>query len=129
MFMELSTFAYTIGVLELLFGLPLLFYSKSTLKFLDKFFKDDVEMRVVGALMTVLGALILVDGYEVHLDPAGLITLMAWAVFLKGLIYTWWPHTAINIKKRFMKSEASLTFAGIAATVIGVLLMYGGSLV
>lgn len=126
--MELSTFAYTIGILELLFGLPLLFYSKQTMKFLDKFFKDDVEMRVVGALMTVLGALVLIDGYDISADPKGLVILMAWAVFLKGLMYAWWPQTAVNMKKKFMKSEATLTFGGIAATAIGVLLVYAGSI-
>lgn len=127
--MELATFAYTIGIMELLFGLPLLFYSKSTLKFLDKFFKDEVQMRLAGVLMTVLGSLVLIEGFEVSLEPEGLITLMAWAVFLKGLMYAWWPQTAINMKKKFMKSEATLTFGGIAATVIGLLLMYGGSIV
>jgi len=126
--MELSTFAYTIGIIELLFGLPLLFYSKATMKFLDKFFKDEIEMRVVGVFMTILGALVLVNGYTISADPAGLVTLMAWAVFLKGLIYAWWPQTAVNMKKKFMKSEATLTFGGIAATTIGVLLVYAGSI-
>lgn len=126
--MELSTFAYTIGIIELLFGLPLLFYSKATMKFLDKFFKDEIEMRVVGVFMTILGALVLVNGYTISADPAGLVTLMAWAVFLKGLIYAWWPQTAVNMKKKFMKSETTLAFGGIAGTAMGVLLVYAGSI-
>jgi uncharacterized protein YjeT (DUF2065 family) len=126
--MELSTFAYTIGIIELLFGLPLLFYSKPTVKWLDKAFKDDVQMRVIGGIMTVLGALVLIEGYEISADPAGLVILMAWAVFLKGMMYTWWPQTAVNMKKKLMKSEAMLTLGGIAATAIGVLLVYAASI-
>ena len=127
--MELATFAYTIGVIELIVGLPLLFYSKSTLKVFDKFFKDDFQMRFTGTLMAVLGSLVLVESYEVSLDPEGLIILMAWLVFVKGLMYAWWPQPAVNMKKKFMKSEAALTFGGIAASVIGVLLVYGASIV
>ena len=127
--MELSTFAYTIGVIELLIGLPLLFYSKQTLKWLDKAFKDDVQMRVIGVFMAILGALILIEDYEVSLEPDGLVILIAWATFLKGIMYAWWPQTAVNMKKKLMKSEAVLTLGGIAATIIGVLLMYAGSII
>jgi uncharacterized protein YjeT (DUF2065 family) len=125
--MELSTFAYTIGIIELIIGLPLLFYSKQTMKWIDKVFKDDVMMRVIGIIICILGALVLVEDYEVSADPEGLVILVAWLVFLKGLLYAWWPQTAIKMKKNFMKSEATLTFGGIAATVIGVLLLYAAS--
>ena len=124
--MELSTFAYTIGVVELLFGLPLLFYTKHTVKWLEKAFKDDVQMRVLGAFMAILGTLVLVEDNVVSLDPRGLVVLMAWMVFLKGLIYSWWPHTATKMRKSFMKNEAALTLGGTAATAIGLLLFYAG---
>ena len=126
--MELSTFAYTIGIIELLVGLPLLFYTKQTVKWIDKVFKDDVTMRIMGVLMTVLGALVLIEGYEVDLDPEGLVRLIAWATMLKGLMYTWWPQTAAKMKKQWLKGDATLTLGGIAATVVGLLLLYAGSI-
>lgn len=125
--MEITTFAYTVGVLELLFGLPLVFYGKQTMKWVDKLLKDELHMRVLGALLTVLGTLVLVNGYEIGTDAEGFIRLLAWLVFLKGLIYAWWPATAARIKKKWLKSEATLTFGGLIATALGVLLMYLGS--
>jgi uncharacterized protein YjeT (DUF2065 family) len=127
--MELATFAYTIGVIELLVGIPLLFYSKPTLKWLDKFLKaDDVQIRILGAIIAVLGALVLMENYEVSLEPDGLVILVAWLVFLKGVMFAWWPSTAVKMKRKFMKNEAALTLSGITAVTIGLLLMYAGSI-
>ncbi|MAE68469.1 hypothetical protein CL635_01510 [bacterium] len=126
--MELTTFAYTIGIIELIVGLPLLFYSKQTMKWIDKAFKDDVQMRVIGVFMAILGALVLIEDYEVSAEPDGLVILIAWLVFLKGLMYCWWPQTAINLKKKWVKNDAAITFGGIAAVAIGVLLVYAGSI-
>ena len=125
--MELSTFAYAIGIFELIFGLPLLFYSKQTMKCVEKAFKDDFQIRFIGVIMTIVGALVLVEKYEISASPEGLVILVAWLVFLKGLIFAWWPQTAITMKKKFMKNEAALTLAGIAATAVGLLLLYAGS--
>ncbi len=125
--MELHTFAYTVGIMELLIGLPLLFYSKSVMKWIDKLFKDEPMMRVLGAFMVILGGLVLINGYEISSSPAGLVTLVAWLTFLKGVVWSWYPQTAINMKKKWAKNEALLTFGGLAATGIGFLLMYAGS--
>ena len=127
--MELSTFAYTIGIFELLFALPMLFYSKQTVKWIDRFFKDDVTVRIVGSLLAVLGALVILEDYEVALTPEGLVRLIAWACFLKGLMYAWWPQTAVRMKKKWLKGDATLTLGGILASAVGVLLLYAGSII
>ena len=127
--MELSTFAYTIGVIELLFALPLLFYSKQTAKWMDKFMKDDVQMRVIGAFMTILGALVILDSPTVSLTAEGLVRLLAWACFVKGIMYCWWPKVAANMKKKWLKEDTMLTVGGVLACAVGILLLYAGSIV
>ena len=127
--MEISTFAYTVGILELLVGFPLLFYSKKTMKWMDRLTKEDVIMRVIGALMTVLAALVLIDDYRIGSDLEGLVRFVAWLIFLKGILWTWWPETALKIKKRWARSEALLTLGGIIAVCFGVAMMYAGMMV
>ncbi|MCB9808489.1 hypothetical protein H6770_04520 [Candidatus Peribacteria bacterium] len=126
--MELSTFAITIGVLEILIGLPLVLYPKSTMKWLDKMFKEELMMRTLGALMTVLGALVVIQNYEVSVTVEGGIRLVAWLTFFKGITWAWWPETAVRMKKKWGKSQQRMTFGGVMATAIGMLLMYGATL-
>lgn len=126
--MELDTFAYTIGIMELLIGLPLLFYSKQAMKWFDAFLKDDTSVRLLGTLLAILGALVLIDGYEVSLDPEGLIRLVAWLCMLKGIMLTWWPKTAMQMKKNWFKGDTMATLGGTLGVAIGCLLMYGGSI-
>ena len=86
-------------------------------------------MRVIGTIITVLGALVLINGYRIGTDPEGIVRLVAWLIFLKGLMWTWWPQTASQIKKKWFKSEAVMTFGGLIATAIGILLVYAGAMV
>ena len=127
--MELATFAHTVGVMELLIGIPLLFHSKQTLKWVDRAMKDDTIMRVLGALFVIIGSLVLLDEYEVTSDPEGIIRLVAWALTIKGVIWAWWPKVAWDWKKKWLKSEATVTLGGLVATAVGVLLVYAGSIV
>ena len=127
--MELSTFANTIGMLELLVGLPLVFYSKSFMKWVDKTMKEETLMRVIGALITVLGGLVIIDDYMITADMEGFVRLVAWLIFLKGILWTWYPQTAVKIKKKWAKNDAVLTFGGLAAVAVGVLLLYAGMVV
>ena len=126
--MELSTFAYTVGILELLVGLPLLFYSRSMMKWLDRMMKEDVTMRMVGGLMVILGGLTLIDDYRIGTDVEGLVRLVAWLIFLKGILWAWWPGAAMELKRKWAKSEALLTLGGILAVAIGIAMMYAGML-
>ncbi len=124
--MEISTYAYTIGMLELLVGLPLLFYSKKMMKWMDRLTKEDVLMRTIGAIMVILSGLVLIDDYRVGSDVEGLVRFVAWLIFLKGILWTWWPDTVMRLKKKWAKSEALLTLGGIIAVSIGIALMYAG---
>lgn len=126
--MELSTFAITIGIIDLLFGLPLVFYPKASRKWLDKFIKEEMLNRVLGSLLVILGALVLLDGYMVGTDPEGIVRLVAWLILFKGLMWAWWPETAMDLKKKWFKKDGYMTFGGLAATAIGVLLLYAGTI-
>ena len=126
--MELQTFAYTIGVLELIVGIPIVFYTKASMKWIDKFMKDDITLRIVGVIFTILSTLVLIEDHTVTAELDGIIRLLAWLLFLKGLMYAWWPQTAIQLKKQWIKNESMLTVGGAAACAIGVLLFYAGSM-
>lgn len=127
--MELSTFANTVGILELLVGLPLVFYTKPFMKWIDKVMKEEPLMRMMGAIITVLGGLVLLEDFRIYPDIEGFVILIAWLVFLKGIVWTWYPQTAIRMKKKWAKNDAALTLGGLSATAIGLLLLYAGMVV
>lgn len=125
--MEILTFANSIGILDILIGLPLLLYPKQSRKWLDHLCKEEQLIRIIGALMAMYAGGILLGGYYVDLTPVGLLQLVAWLVFLKGLTWAWFPGFVQQMKKKWLKSDTILTISGLAATAIGSLLVYAGS--
>ena len=126
--MELSTFATITGIFELIIGIPLIVAGLATNKFIQKVLSNEVTMRIMGAVITVICALVLLDGATIGTDPEGLIRLVAWIGFIKGISAAWRPDILVGISQSFLKQEF-LLLAGIVGTAIGVLLLYGAALV
>lgn len=127
--MELSTFSLTVGILELLIGIPLLLAGGPALKFLSKVIADDFHMRVLGALFFIICVVTLYrEGMTVGTDAEGLITLVAWIGAIKGITAAWQPKTLASLSGSFLKPSMALVL-GVLGTAFGVLLIYGSTLV
>ncbi|MBU0766197.1 hypothetical protein KKF55_00190 [Patescibacteria group bacterium] len=126
--MELHTFAYTIGIIELLIFIPMLVSGSKAVAWMQRFVANDLAIRSLGGVMVIIGVLVLVGDWSIGLDPAGLIRLVAWATLIKGLFASWKP----NVLKRNMTLLSSAGMRPIISVVgilIGVLLIYGAGLV
>lgn len=124
--MDLSTFAYIIGPLELLIGIPLLIKPDTAAKWVLDFVKNHTLMRVLGAVLTVIGVLVLADDYSIGSDAAGLLRLVAWIVLIKGVFLAWYPEKAGELSERHLSVPAMRFVAGFIAVIIGVLFMVAG---
>ena len=127
--MELSTFAFILGILELSIGIPIVFAAKDATKILNKFFKDELHLRFSGALMIMIAASVLQDGYQIGSDVAGVLRTVAWLMALKGVFYLWWPDSLGSLRKQFLGSEAGVSFWGMVAVAVGLLLVYASVVV
>jgi len=126
--MELTTFAYTIGIVELLIFIPVLVSGSKAVAWMQKFVSNDLAMRSMGGVLTIIGVLVLVGDWSIGSDPAGLIRLVAWATLIKGVLACWKPD--VLKKNMSLLSNASMRpIISIVGILIGVLLIYGAGLV
>jgi uncharacterized membrane protein len=125
--MTLATFAYIVGIIELLFGLPMLVSSKKAAAWIRKAFQDDVLIRVIGALFLVISVLVLLtEGTQIGTDVPGLIRLVAWLTVVKSLIFAWFPDVARDVRDKWLADSGMRTLWGLLATTIGVLFLLAG---
>lgn len=128
--MSLMSFSATLGIVFLLYGIPMVLQPKATSKWVLSVLKDDFHCRIIGTIFTVLAALTLMfNGYMIGSDPEGLITLVALLTFAKGVMAAWFPAFAYDMKKRWYANESLQIFGGIIATVLGAVFIWWSSLV
>ncbi|MBT3835169.1 hypothetical protein HOF56_02870 [Candidatus Peribacteria bacterium] len=125
--MSIESFAYMIGIIELLIGIPLLVRPKETTKWIEKFMKEDHLMRTIGGLFLVVSFLILKDDPSVGTDIPGLIRLVAWLLAAKSLIMCWCPKCVEGVKKMWLRDADMQLLGGLLAIVVGVLLIMAGN--
>jgi hypothetical protein len=125
--MDLSTFAYTIGALELLIGIPLLFFPDKAAQWILQCLKDEVHARFLGALLFVLGFLVLVEGYRIGTDVEGFMRLIAWIVAIKGVFLCYQPKKAAELTEGHLNIPALRFLAGFFATVFAILFIMAGN--
>ncbi|HCI04255.1 MAG: hypothetical protein QF755_02115 [Candidatus Peribacteraceae bacterium] len=127
--MELTTFAYIIGTLMFLVCLPMLVSPDKTVAFLKKVIEDDTSLRTWGGIYVVVSILVLKEGIEIGTDASGLFTLLAWAMFVKGLVIAWSPKSIKPMQMKVLNNKGALPVHAIIGVVLGVLCFYGAGLV
>ncbi|OIO53683.1 hypothetical protein AUJ46_04405 [Candidatus Peregrinibacteria bacterium CG1_02_54_53] len=127
--MELQTFAQITGILVLLIGIPLLVKGDATVAFVQEFMQSTLHMRCSGALIVVLSVLTLKEGYSIGTDPAGLIRVVAWLGFIKGITAAWRPDVLKGLSERMLNDASIRPIFGIVSIAMGGLLLYGSQLV
>lgn len=126
--MTLSTFAYIIGFLEILVGVPLIIAPDKTMSWLRKMLDEDALIRVTGAAFIIIGFFVLKDDYSVGTDVPGLIKLVAWITVIKSVIFCWFPQYGRRMHDRFAVIPALRFIWGFLAVIVGCLFFAAGNM-
>ena len=124
--MSLSTYCYTLALVELLIGLPLLLRPARTADWFSQLAQNDALVRVVGAIFFVISVLVLIEDFRVALSTEGLIRLLAWLTAVKSLSLCWWPQWHMSISHRMLKITWIRVMAGPISLSFGVLFIVAG---
>ena len=127
--MELSTFAYIIGTLMFLVCLPMLVSPAKTVAYLKKVIEDDTSLRTWGGIYVIVSVLVLKEGVEIGTDASGLFRLLAWSMFINGLVIAWSPKSIKPMQMKMLNNKGALPVHAIIGVVLGVLCFYGAGLV
>ena len=98
--MDLVTFCLIVAVCELAIGIPVLIYPERAEKWMQSLLDQELVMRLIGCLWLTVGVLVLFEDASVGIDVEGLVRLMAWATVIKCLIFSWWPMSIMDMRKK-----------------------------
>lgn len=116
--------AKLLGTYLIVSGLFLVLRGKTLPNMLKDFFGHPAMVYLTGVLLIVLSALYLIENNIWDGTWKTVVTVLAWAVFVKGIAYIFVPDTLHRmVSKRFL---ASVNLYGIVAIVLGVSLLYVG---
>ena len=112
------------GPIYLIIGLSVLLYAKPWQKLIGGWQKDHFGLFPIAILQLVLG-LIIIRTYNIwEWNPWLLVTIIGWALFLKGTIYLLAPGSLIKSMLKLKDNDVLLYVGGLFAAVIGVVLSY-----
>ena len=126
--MEQSVYlAQLLGPILLILGLAYTFRINSLKEIVEDF--DNKGLIHVSVLLMMLGGLALVLAHNVwEWGWPLVITIMGWAVLLKGLLYAFFPEWMIKTAKKMIKHKGVFVFAVLLWVVFGLGLTYYGYL-
>lgn len=125
--MTLSTFSYTIGMIELLVGVPLLMYPDATIAWFLNAMKQDVLIRSLGVVFLLICFFVLKEDASIGTDIGGLVRLVAWLGALKSLILAWFPERLLAVSERWLQHRALRASAGVVKCIAGILFLLAAS--
>ncbi len=128
--MTLSAFSLVLGVFFYVFGFPLVFSDDKYVAWLKKFVKDENSLRLFAVPVLAIAVTTLRHQWQISADGEGIIVVIAWVTFVKGLVLAWWPAQTIRMKAKihaFILSEHSMQmFTGFVMVLLGALFTYLG---
>ncbi len=125
--MDLSTFATVIGMLELLIGIPLMVFPEESGRWIVKAMKEDVDIRVIGSILFILGGLVIFEDPRIDLNLEGFLRLVAWCTAIKGVFYAWHPDWVTSMKTPWLKDHNTCLLLGVLMNAFGFLFISAAS--
>jgi hypothetical protein len=130
--MSLASFSLLLGAFYYIFGFPLVFGNQKYLLWTKKVLKDENMLRIFGAVLVSIAVTTLRYHYELSWDGEGLIIILAWICFVKGLLLAWFPAFTIDLREKIMKMlgerQTLQPFLGFVMVLLGALFTYLGLL-
>lgn len=125
--MPLSAYATTIGLVCLLFGIPMVVSPEKTTHWIFRVMDNDPLIRIIGTLFLVLTVLALQEDPTIGMDVEGLVKLLAWATGIKALIMCWWPEWLCSVSRRMLAQPWCRGLKSAGSLAFGVLLIWAGA--
>lgn len=114
--------AKALGLYLIISGLFLMFRGKTVPNLLKDFFGHPAVVYLTGMILVFLSVLFLIQNNTWDGTWHTLITVLVWAVFLKGLAYVFAPNALHRMITR--KFLGSLSVYGLVTLAAGVFLLY-----
>ena len=114
--------AKALGIYLVISGLFLLLRGKTVPKLLADFFGHPAFVYLTGAILVIFSSVFLLDHNLWDGTWKTVITIFAWAVFIKGVAYIFVPETLHNMVSK--KLLGTLNIYGVIAIIAGVMLYY-----
>lgn len=125
--MEMSILlAQVIGIYLVLEGIVILTQKKFVMNVVDDFGSHKALMYVTGAMVMVLGLLIVLNHNVWESTWRVVPTLVGWAMVLKGVMLFFVPQTILRQARKFAKNRNMAVLAGVVALAVGAYLVYVG---
>ena len=121
--MPLATYCLILGVVEILFAVPMLVRPQQTAKWFLELKNNDPIIRIVSAPFLIMGILVLSRDASVGFPLAGLARLLVWLICVKSLILSWWLLQHARIAEKFLTGLLTQYLAGVVAAAWGLLFL------
>ena len=125
--MDISIFlAKVIGLYLLIMGLVLL--KKPDLQEMVNELSKNSALRLIAGVFTLILGLLLVVSHNVWSGGAYviIITIIAWVVFIKGLLYVWLSDESYSKLVSKINPKSWVTISGVVNLILGFYLSYVG---
>lgn len=118
--------AQVIGLYLLLEGLVVLTHRKFIVHIVADMGKNRALMSATGAMLTILGLLIVLDHNVWDTTWRVIPTIVGWILLVKGVMIFFVPNVVLRHARTFARNRNMAVAAGIAAVTIGAYLVYVG---
>ncbi|PCI30863.1 hypothetical protein COB52_00865 [Candidatus Kaiserbacteria bacterium] len=118
--------AQVIGLYLLLEGLVILTQRKFVMNVVADMSNHKSMLYVLGAMLTILGLLIVLNHNVWESTWRVVPTIVGWAMLIKGVMLFFVPKMVMNKARRFAKNRNMAVLAGMIAVVVGAYLTYQG---
>lgn len=118
--------AQVIGLYLLMEGLVILTQKKFVMNVVIDMSNHKALVTVTGAMLTVLGLLIVLNHNVWEASWQVVPTIVGWAMLAKGVMLFFIPKTILGHARKVAKNRNLMMFAGIVAVAVGAYLAYSG---
>jgi len=118
--------AQVIGLYLLLEGLVILTQRKFIMNIVDDLGNHKALMYITGAMVFILGLLIVLNHNVWEASWQVVPTIVGWAMVAKGAAMFFVPKMVMTKARRFAKNRNMAVLAGIVAVAVGAYLVYVG---
>jgi len=118
--------AQIIGIYLVLEGVVILTQKKFVMHVVEDFGRHRALMYVTGAMVLVLGLLVVLNHNVWEATWRVVPTVIGWVMVIKGVMLFLVPQTILRTARKFAKNRQMATLAGLVALAVGMYLVYIG---
>lgn len=118
--------AQIIGLYLLLEGAVVLARKKFIVNIVDDLSNNKALMFVTGAMVFILGLLIVLNHNVWETSWRIVPTIVGWGMVIKGILVFFVPKVMIGRARMFAKNRNLAVLAGVVAIIVGLYLVYVG---